>query len=228
MGEEYAGIAGRPDTGHAMRPKGSNDMAGGFGIEHEARAQALAHARTLTLPVTARSLTGAEIARIDGRSVPILLGIFFAVALPLLVLFAVAEPGRPGELALAAAVVAGLGALLWLIGRRRASARSDYRDPQTMIELGTEAITLRAPGRLETLAYADAQIALEHVTLRNTTHFLGLVLQTPLGPLRLDDLWFKPGRNAAAALVGRLEAEGVMAGVGEWRRKYWGAAEGEE
>ena len=190
-------------------------MAGGFGIEHEARAQALAHARTLTLPVTARSLTGAEIARIDGRSVPILLGIFFALALPLLAIFALAEPGRPGALAITAGVVAALGALLWLIGRRRARARSGYRDPRTVIELGTDSITLRAPGRIETLAYADAQIAFNTVTLRNTTHFLGLVLQSPLGPLRLDDLWFKPGRSAAAALVGRMEAEGALATVGE-------------
>jgi hypothetical protein len=144
-----------------------------------------------------------------------MLGIYFFFAIPLLILFAVAEPGQSGALALLAAAIAGLGALLWLFARRRGNARAGYRDPQIHVEIGPDAIGLSAPGRIETLSYAEAEIAFTCVTLRNTTSFLGLVLQSPLGPLRLDNLWFKPGQEAAAALAGRLEAAGRLPRVGE-------------
>jgi hypothetical protein len=67
-------------------------------------------------------------------------------------------------------------------------------------------MTLRTPGYVDTLAYADARIAIESVRVRGATYFLGLVLETPRGPLRLEDLWCKPGRTAAAAVAGRVEA----------------------
>lgn len=63
-------------------------MSGLFVIGEEARDQALALAERTPLPVTARSLTAAEVARINARFVPIMLGIFLFIALPLLLLFA--------------------------------------------------------------------------------------------------------------------------------------------
>lgn len=179
------------------------------GVE-EARIQALELAATLTLPVTARSLTAAEIARIDGRYVPIILCIFFAFALPLLAIFAVASGSGPGSVMIVAGVMALIAALLWLIARRRARARADYLDPAIVIEIGAEGITLRAPGRIETLDYTEAKAGINYVRMRGATHFLGMALESPLGPLRLEDPSFKPGRTAAAALAGRMDAKGVL------------------
>lgn len=80
-----------------------------------------------------------------------------------------------------------------------------------MIEIGPEEMTLRRSGRVETLTYADARIAWNTATFRGTTHFLGVALETPDGPLLLDDLWFRPGRTAAAVVAERMERERVKA-----------------
>ncbi|HEX8366146.1 MAG TPA: hypothetical protein VF603_12775 [Allosphingosinicella sp.] len=179
-----------------------------FGIEGAARDQALALAARTELPLVARSLTAAEVARIDGRATAVLLGIFAVFALPVLAIAALSGLAA-GPLAITAAIVALLAAILWLAGRRRARARRAYSDPQTELEIGPDAMTLRRPGRVETLAYADARIAWNTATPRGVPYFLGLSLETPDGPLPLDDLWFKPGRTAAAAVAGRIEAERV-------------------
>jgi hypothetical protein len=178
-------------------------MAAKLGAD-QAREQAIELAATLTLPVTARSLTAAEVARIDRRYLPIILGIFFAAALPLLAIFAVAGASGPGSVALLAGAIATLGAILWLIARRRAAARRDYADPEIVVEIGSDKLILRAPGRIEELDYAAIKVELNFARIRSNSYFLGLILETPLGPLRLDDLWFEHGRTAAAALVGRM------------------------
>ena len=181
-------------------------MGEAFGIEGEARAQALALAARTELPLVARSLTAAEVARIDGRAPVVLLVIFGIFALPVLAIAAFSGLTR-GELAITAAIVALLAAILWLFGRRRARARRGYVDPQTELEIGPDAMILRRPGRVETLPYADARIAWKTATPRGVPYFLGLSLETPDGPILLDALWFRPGRTAAAA--GRMEAERV-------------------
>ncbi len=106
-----------------------------------------------------------------------------------------------------------MGGILWLVGRRRGRHRRDYRDPRITVEIGEAGAVVRSPGRVDELAYAGTNVAFNTVNLRGTTHFMGLVLESPLGPLRLDDLWFKPGRTAAAALAGRLEQAGALPAV---------------
>ncbi|MEA3018016.1 MAG: hypothetical protein QOI38_2738 [Sphingomonadales bacterium] len=179
-------------------------MGEAFGIEGEARAQALALAARTELPLVARSLTAAEVARIDGRASAVMLGIFGVFALPLLAIAAFSGL-TAGQLAITAAAVALFAAILWLLGRRRAHARRFYVDPQVELEIGPEAMILRRPDRVETLTYADARIAWKTATPRGVPYFLGLSLETPNGPLPLDDLWFRPGRTAAAAVAGRME-----------------------
>jgi hypothetical protein len=103
--------------------------------------------------------------------------------------------------------------MLWLVGRRRTRRRRDYRDPRITVEIGEGGAVVRGPGRVHELGYAAAVVAFNTVNLRGASHFMGLVLESPLGPLRLDDLWFKPGRTAAAALAGKLEQQGVLPAV---------------
>jgi len=186
-------------------------MAVKLGAE-QAREQALELATTLTLPITTRSLTAAEIARIDGRYVPLILCIFLAFALPIFVFFAVAGGQGPGPVAFVAGAVALLGMMLWLFARRRARARSDYVDPGIVVEIGEEEMTLRAAGRAETLRYAYVKAEITFVRIRSNSYFTGLLVETPLGPLRLEELSFENGRNAAAALAGRMEAHGAALG----------------
>jgi hypothetical protein len=183
-------------------------MAEAFGIEGEARDQALALAARTPLPLVARSLTAAEVARIDGRATAVMLTIFGIFALPLLAIAAFSGLTR-GQLAITAAAVAFFAVILWLLGRRRARARRAYVDPQMELEIGPEAMILHRPGRVETLTYADARISWKTATPRGVPYFLGLSLETPDGPLPLDDLWFRPGRRAAAAVAGRMERERI-------------------
>lgn len=178
----------------------------------QAREQALDLAATLTLPVTARSLTAAEIARIDRRYLPIILGIFIAAALPILAIFAVAGASGPGSVAIMAAAIALLGTILWLIARGRAAGRRDYVDPQITVEVGADKLILRAPGRTEEIDFAGMEAKVNFVRIRGNSYFLGLILGTPLGELQLDDLWFEHGREAAAALAGRLPGSTTQAG----------------
>lgn len=178
------------------------------GIVGESRAQALALAARTELPLVARSLTAAEVARIDGRATAVMLGIFGLFALPVLALAAFSGL-TAGQLAITAAAVAFFAAILWLLGRRRSRARRSYADPQVELEIGPDAMTLRRPGRVETLTYADARISWTTATPRGVPYFLGLSLETPDGPLLLDDLWFRPGRTAAAAVAGRMESERI-------------------
>ena len=180
-----------------------------FDNEAKARDQALALADGQALPFTVRSLTAAEIARIDGRAPAVMVGIYAAFAVPLFAILALSGAAPPGEIAVAAGVAVLLGGIVSLIARRRARGRSGYRDPNIVLEVGPEDMTLRTPGRIETLGYSDAQVALSYVTMRGSPYFLGLVLDTAIGPLRIDDTWFKPGRTAAAALLGRIAADGV-------------------
>jgi len=185
-------------------------MGGLLANDDEARDQALALARRTPLPITARSLTEAEVARIDGRYVPVVLGIYLAGAVPLFLLFAFAgNPGVP-QLALLLAAEAALGLLLWLLARRRARRRADYRDPRIVVEIGEGGATVRSAGRDYALGYREASVTFTAVRLRGVRHFLGLVLASPLGPLRLDALWFRPGRTLAAALAGKLAEHGAL------------------
>lgn len=179
-------------------------MASFSSRDDEALGQALELAGRTALPLTARSLTEAEVAKVDGRALPLILGLYAVLAVPVLLIAAFSGLGA-GALALTAAVAVSLGGLIWFFARRRARGRIGYRDPRAVLEIGTDAMTLRTPGHFETIAYADARMAVESVRLRGATYFLGLILETPRGPLRLEDLWYKPGRTAAAAIAGRME-----------------------
>lgn len=185
------------------------------GVGQEARNQALAQARRERLPVTARSLTEKEVAKIDGRAPAVLLGIYGLFAMPLLAFLAFGGAARSlGALALGVAAALAMAAILWLVGRRWSRRRSSYRDPLIEVEIGEHGASIRSPGRVDALDYAEAIVTFNVARVNRVGHFMGLVLESPLGPLRLDDLWFKPGRSAAAALAGRLEERGVLPAIG--------------
>ena len=145
-----------------------------------ATKQALALAAGQSLPFSARSLTAAEVARVDGRAPAVLLVIYALFAVPLLVIAGLSGGIGSAGTAIAVAVAAVLGAALWLVGRRRARRRRGYQDPQTVLEVGAEAATLHSPGRIDDIPYPGARVALNYVTMRGAPYFLGLVVETPM------------------------------------------------
>lgn len=105
--------------------------------------------------------------------------------------------------------------MLWFVARKRARKRADYRDPLVEVEIAQTAAIVRSAGREFPLPYPTIRVRFTVYRHKGSTHFLGLVMESPLGPLRLDDSWFKPGRTVAAALAGRLDANGVLPKVGD-------------
>jgi len=182
--------------------------------DREALHRALKLADKQTFPVTARSLTAAEVAAIDRSMVPIGLGFFlFFVFAILILLFFDSSPGSRETMAIVALFSLVLGLGLWLFLRSRGRKRREYRDPQIVVEVGEDGLTLRAPGRVNQLAFDSANFAFNATTMQNSTFFMGIVLESPFGPLRLDDLWFKPGKTAATAIVKKCDDAGMFPGA---------------
>jgi hypothetical protein len=192
---------------------GGDAVARSLELRKEARADAIALARSMPLPVKARSLTGAEKAALKRLIIPVFMGVYAVLALFAVAILA-SDSGAFArqQLLIAVPVIAVIGALLWLGVRRIAG--SGYVDPHMMVEVGEGGVTVRSPGRIDEIAYADAEVSFWAPSMRGRSHFLGLVLQSPIGPLRLDDRWFKPGRTAAAAIAGRMEELGALQGGG--------------
>ena len=182
--------------------------------DRDALHQALDIAAKQTLPLTARSLTAAEVAAVDRGMMPIALGffLFFVVAI-LVMLLLDSNPGNLETIAYVVPFSLVLGLGLWLFLRSRARRRRDYRDPQIVVEVGKDSLTLRAPGRVSALSYDSADFAFHAPVAQNRSFFLGIVLESELDPLRLDDLWFKPGKTAAAAIVKRCDDAGMFPGA---------------
>ena len=182
--------------------------------DREALRQAISRAGEQTLPVTARSLTAAEVARVDRILIPYGLGVFFFcfAAILLLILF---DPDlrSPENLAIFTASALLIGLPLWFFLRRGARRRRDYRDPQIVVEVQEGGLTLRSPGRVDEIAFDGADFTFFAPVLKGRAAFLGIVLESPLDRLRLDDRWFKSGSAAAAAIVRKCDDAGLFPGA---------------
>lgn len=170
------------------------------------------------LPLTARSLTQKEYAAKMRREWGCVLngGALLLVFLPFSFAFGGGEDVRSDDtFGLDAAIwiapyAFGLALLLWLASFvMKWRAGKGYADPGIKVEIWDEGATITGPGRRHTLAFADMAPELRTAGL-GSAKFLGIVLATPIGPLALDDLGFKGGRIAAAAIVGRCVAAGAL------------------
>lgn len=148
------------------------------------------------LPVMARSLTKPEHIRAERSAWSLLLGVP-ALLLFLFPFYALLD----GDVGLALALWAAAWWLKWRAGR-------DYADPRIAVEATDEGLAFRAPGRFEQLAWADAAERITEVKRRGD-YFDGLALDSPIGPLALDNAHFKKGRTTAAAVYGKCVAAGA-------------------
>ena len=162
-------------------------------------------AGNVPLPVTARSLTRAEMRAREQRGLLWLGGaylLFGAVALAV-ILLAETSPTVVRWLPAGFAVV-GLGLILfaWLRLRRHHA----YEDPRLTVEVGEDEVTISGPG--DSIAQSYGEIVVSRLVTRSSpgsVYFDGIVLETKLGPVALGDPGFAGGNAAAGAILRRLD-----------------------
>ena len=164
--------------------------------------QALMLAEDLELPLTARSLSLDEIKARDWRRtlvwLPILIGLVWFLFLPM------REPDRGLGSNLALLVTGAIGTIAVAVGwgwHLRRGRR--HIGPDADIEVSRDRITVHTPGEAHEIDYRDVEFGLttEVVSKSGTRHFRGIVLETPVGPLHLQDQYFESGLEAAAAII---------------------------
>lgn len=181
--------------------------------DEQARQQAISLARRRPLPITARSMTPQEIAAIDRLFYPAIVGVYAVGATGLL---AAAWFGGDRDSLPMLPIVAFVLILLvplWLFARSKAGRRRDYRDPGINVDVGEDEIAIRHPGSTIHIAYADAVIpgfivqaaGLAKGARERRVLFLGITLNTPLGPLAIENRTYKLGTRTAAAIIKRRD-----------------------
>ena len=193
---------------------GRSDLAS----QQKAYRQAVSLGEKQVLPLTARSLTEKEVAAIDRRFYPVILGIFWTGALPLLIgIHVYGDPTEPNLFLIATTGALLLTVPLWLFARRKAGQRQDYRDPQITIEAGEHGIELRSTTHAVIIPYADTKIIspiLETVGGQKGASpavlFLGITLESPGGPLQLENRHYKFGTRTAAAIIAKRKQAGIV------------------
>jgi hypothetical protein len=162
--------------------------------------EALAEGAGLKLPLIARGRSAREMARFNAWAdrVLALLGVLL-LWLFLLPLYdqATGPAGRLTYFILCGAgSLFGLAGWIWHVRRRRRHCTRGVE-----VEVAPELITLRRDGQSHHLRYADVEFGLTRWTGKSGAHFEGIVLESPLGPLRLEQGYFDQGRAAAAAIL---------------------------
>jgi hypothetical protein len=186
--------------------------------QEKAHRQAVSLGEKQVLPLTARSLTEEEVAAIDHRFYLIILGIFWAGALPLLIgIHAYGDAADPNLTLIVTACALLPTVSLWLFARRKVRQRRDYRDPQIPIEAGEDGIAYRSTSNTNNISYADTK----DVTLILQTMggqkgagpavlFLGIFLGTPSGPIQLENRYYKLGTQTTAVIVAKRKQAGLL------------------
>ena len=181
-----------------------------------ADAQALEQALNLAaknpLPLTARSLTAEEVAAIDRRIYPIVFGLY-GVGVVGILLFAWfgTEQGDGAVFPIAAIVALVLLVPLGLFARFKAGRRKDYRDPMASIETSQDGVTIRSAGRTATLGYGEVVVN-DFILLagaKSRVLFLGVAVDGPFGPVRLENMAYQSGTITAAAIVAQRHKLGL-------------------
>jgi len=182
----------------------------GVGLPLDPNAPAAPARRTTrdTLPITARSLTEAEVAALESRMgrilFPIILGMLWMLIIPLLF-----TGGRQAESLRGIMLPMGIfGTLfIWLVWQWRQKRQRRHCATPILVEVGADRLTLTSEGQIHHINYDGLVWHLLTWGGELDTYFVGIRLETPLGELRLEDGCFERGADAAAAIV-RLAGRG--------------------
>ena len=180
-----------------------------------ARADALAIAAGLALPVQAWTPTQAEAAARGRRNLRLVLLTLIAIGT---LTWAVVASDEGPEAVRRFLLLAPVPMLLaWAVARMTRPPRAlpphvDVPGAPARVELevGEAAVTIRNSAAAHIVPFEVAEVAWQTYRVRDWTEFAGLTLATPFGPVTIDDRHFTGGRNAAAAIAGRLEAIGRL------------------
>jgi hypothetical protein len=103
-----------------------------------------------------------------------------------------------------------LVAFLAVSHRLRIRKRDDYADPRIRVEVGEHELVVAGPAGRDSRTY-DAVVVSEilSVATRSSRQFTGILLDTRLGPVRLEDAFYTDACPVAGAILARLDAAGV-------------------
>jgi hypothetical protein len=121
------------------------------------------------------------------------------------------EQGDGAVFPIAAIVALVLLIPLGLFARLKAGRRKDYRDPLEAIEASPDGVTIRCAGRTATLDYREVVVG-DFILLagaKSRVLFLGVTLDGPFGPVRLENMAYRSGTITAAAIVAQRHALGL-------------------
>ena len=99
-----------------------------------------------------------------------------------------------------------VGLVTWLKVRKLRG----YRDPRIRVEIGPDEVAVIGPAGRDTRPYAMlAPLELLSGANKSSRYFIGIVLDTRLGPIRLEDDWYRTGKAAAGAILKRMDELGL-------------------
>jgi len=164
------------------------------------------------LPVSARSLTRAEIRARDWREIRWIVPAYLLLIAAAVATVALADtiPARVRWLPLLfVALALALGVFAWLRMRRR----WNYQDPMIAVDVAEDSVTLRSGTETVVKPY-EALNVVRVVTRapRKSLYFDGVVLDTELGRIVVGDPDFADGNVAAGAILRRFDALGLTVG----------------
>jgi hypothetical protein len=167
--------------------------------------QAKKIAARLTLPVMARSLTRPEL--VDKHRNAIGIVVVFLLLFLVGALFFSLDDGWLTNFILLLMLVAVPA--LFVAGQMRMRRHRDYRDPRIRIEAGRDGLDFTNEAGTQRVDWLSVEAKVRFVIGKGDyARFTGLRLDSPFGPIVLEDDWYRNGRNLAAAIIlGKLRAE---------------------
>ena len=169
-------------------------------VEERAAAQALELAQGLRLPVSARSRPTGEMRSKGCLLNLIVIFIGMVVAVVLAAVLAGLGGGMRGTIGLVLVVAVAIIALS-AVRKGLQSGFTGYIDPELTIEAGSAGVTFKGPAGSRAVGYGPIEAEILSMAVRHSVRFIGVRIESPFGPLKLDDAHFVNGRTAAAAIV---------------------------
>ena len=170
--------------------------------DESARDAAFSIAEKLSLPVKARTLTVAEMRRNERRLVYGLVGFYAGFVAYCLIGMALegGEANRDLFWSILPIFILG-GIAMALMARWRLRKHAGYRDHLIAVEVTGRNVRIDWNGQSYALDYEDIRYQLCWQSVKGVVYFLGINLESPIGPIGLADQWYSGGGKAAAAIV---------------------------
>ncbi len=170
----------------------------------DALRDAIALGNKVRLPIAARSLTRTEVIAYGRRAGFCVVGVYcLLVAFGIGMISYNSTTADDGMLVWLAPLALLVGVLIIMAVRRQGKETHAYRDPNTLIEAREDGINVRQDGVTHHIDYREVVFELHYLTSDGSTSFQGMMMQSAIGPIHFENLYFLNGRNTAAAIIAR-------------------------